>query len=64
MSYNPNSPSNWSWSKAFEEMEKYTVQSELTQQCIMILGNSETSEYKTLSKDNQDQVYKLLSQIL
>ena len=45
-------------------MEKYTVQSELTQQCIMILGNSETSEYKTLSKDNQDQVYKLLSQIL
>jgi len=64
MSYNINSPSNWSWSKAFEEMEKYTVQSELTQQCIMILGNSETSEYKTLSKDNQSQVYKLLSQIL
>ena len=62
--YNQNSPSDWSWSKAFEEMEKYTVQSELTQQCIMILGNSETSEYKTLSKDNQDQVYKLLSQIL
>jgi len=62
--YNQNSPSNWSWSKAFEEMEKYTVQSELTQQCIMILGNSETSEYKTLSKDNQSQVYKLLSQIL
>ena len=62
--YNQNSPSNWSWSKAFEEMEKYTVQSELTQQCIMILGNSETSEYKTLSKDNQSQVYKLLSQII
>ena len=62
--YNQNSPSNWSWSKAFEEMEKYTVQQELTQQCIMILGNSETSEYKTLSKDNQSQVYKLLSQIL
>jgi predicted alpha/beta superfamily hydrolase len=62
--YNQNSPSNWSWKKAFEEMEKYTVQSELTQQCIMILGNSETSEYKTLSKDNQSQVYKLLSQIL
>ena len=64
MSYNINSPSNWSWSKAFAEMEKYTVQQELTQQCIMILGNSETSEYKTLSKDNQSQVYKLLSQIM
>jgi len=22
MAYNPNSPSNWSWSRAFAEMEK------------------------------------------
>ena len=30
--YNPNNPSNWSWSKAFDEMNKTVNQSELTQQ--------------------------------
>jgi hypothetical protein len=64
MSYNPNNPSNWSWSKAFDEMEKYVTQSELTQQCIMILGNSETTMYKNLSKSDQNEVYNLLNQIL
>jgi predicted alpha/beta superfamily hydrolase len=60
MSYNINSPSNWSWKKAFDEMEKHVTQSELTQQCIMILGNSETTLYKNLSKSDQDEVYNLL----
>ena len=64
MSYNPNNPSNWSWSKAFDEMNKYVNQTEMTQQCIMILGNSETTEYKNLSKYNKDEVYNLLNQIL
>ena len=64
MSYNPNSPSNWSWSKAFSEMEKTVNQAEMTQQCIMILGNSETTMYKNLSKSDQDEVYPLLNQIL
>ena len=32
--YNPNNPSNWSWSKAFDEMEKTVNQAELTQQII------------------------------
>ena len=32
--YNPNNPSNWSWQKAFDEMEKTVNQSELTQQVI------------------------------
>ena len=62
--YNTNSPSNWSWSKAFAEMEKTVNQAELTQQCIMILGNSETTEYKNLSKSDQDEMYNLLNQIL
>ena len=64
MSYNPNNPSNWSWSKAFDEMEKTVNQAEMTQQCIMILGNSEATMYKNLSKSNQDEVYNLLNQIL
>tara|TARA_R100000655_G_scaffold47625_1_gene84840 strand:+ start:304 stop:495 length:192 start_codon:yes stop_codon:yes gene_type:complete len=62
--YNPNNPSNWSWSKAFAEMEKTVNQAEMTQQCIMILGNSETTEYKNLSKYDKDEVYNLLNQIL
>ena len=62
--YNPNNPSNWSWSKAFDEMNQTVNQAELTQQCIMILGNSETTEYKNLSKSDKDEVYNLLNQIL
>ena len=62
--YNPNNPSNWSWSKAFAEMEKTVNQAELTQQCIMILGNSENTEYKNLSKSDQEEMYNLLNQIL
>ena len=62
--YHSNSPSNWSWKKAFDEMNKYVNQTEMTQQCIMILGNSETTLYKNLSKSDQDEVYNLLNQIL
>ena len=62
--YHSNSPSNWSWQKAFDEHAKYVNQTEMTQQCIMILGNSETTEYKNLSKSDQDEVYELLGQIL
>ena len=62
--YNPNNPSNWSWSKAFAEMEKTVNQAEMTQQCIMILGNSENTEYKNLSKSDQEEMYNLLNQIL
>ena len=62
--YNQNNPSNWSWSKAFDEMEKTVNQAEMTQQCIMILGNSETTEYKELSTADKNEVYELLGQIL
>ncbi len=62
--YNINNPSNWSWSKAFDEMNKTVNQAEMTQQCIMILGNSENTEYKNLSKYDKDEMYNLLDQIL
>ena len=29
--YNPNNPSNWSWSKAFAEMDKTVHEAEMTQ---------------------------------
>lgn len=65
--YNPNNPSNWSWSKAFEEMRKTVRQAELTQQVVNHLagypGKSD-GEYVKLSKDKQDNLYEILGQIL
>ena len=65
--YNPNNPSNWSWSKAFAEMEKTVNQAELTQQSINHVLNypgEANGLYITLSKSQQDDVYEILNQIL
>ena len=65
--YNPNNPSNWSWSKAFAEMEKTVNQAELTQQSINHILNypgEANGLYMTLSKNQQDDVYEILNQIL
>ena len=65
--YNTNNPSNWSWSKAFDEMAKTVRQAEMTQQVVNHLagypGNSD-GEYVKLSKDKQDNLYEILGQIL
>ena len=65
--YNPNNPSNWSWSKAFDEMNKTVNQAELTQQSINHVLNypgEANGVFMTLSKSQQDDVYEILSQIL
>ena len=65
--YNPNSPSNWSWKKAFDEMEKYVNQTELTQQSINHVLNypgEANGVFMTLSKSQQDDVYELLNQVI
>ncbi len=63
--YNYNNPSNWSWTKAFDEMEKTITKSELTQQVINHLhGYKVEGKYLDLSKKKQDQMYEILSQIL
>jgi len=64
--YNPNSPSNWSWSKAFDEMEKTVHQAEMTQQIINHLHNYDggEKEFKQLDKENQEEMYNILTQIL
>ena len=64
--YNPNNPSNWSWSKAFSEMEKTVDQAELTQQIINHLHNYDggEKEFKQLDKENQEEMYNILTQIL
>ena len=65
--YNPNNPSNWSWSKAFDEMAKTVHQAEITSQIINHLagypGNSE-GEYPKFDKQTKDDVYEILPQIL
>ena len=65
--YNPNNPSNWSWSKAFDEMNKTVNQAELTQQSINHVLNypgEANGVFMTLSKLQQDDVYEILDQIL
>ena len=65
--YNVNNPSNWSWSKAFDEMNKTVNQAELTQQCINHVLNypgEANGVFMTLNKTQQDDVYELLNQIL
>ncbi len=65
--YNPNSPSNWSWSKAFEEHAKYVNKAELEQQIVNHLADypgRSHGEYAKLSKDKKDLHYEILNQIL
>ena len=63
--YNINSPSNWSWSKAFSEMEKSVNQAELEQQIIYHLhGYKVERKFLDLSKSQQDDHYEILNQIL
>ena len=63
--YNINSPSNWSWSKAFSEMEKTVNQAELEQQIINHLhGYKAQGKFLELTKDQQDDHYEILFQIL
>ena len=65
--YNINNPSNWSWSKAFDEMNKTVNQAELTQQSINHVLNypgEANGVFMSLSKSQQDDVYEILNQIL
>jgi hypothetical protein len=65
--YNPNNPSNWSWSKAFDEMNKTVNQAELTQQCtnhVLNYPGEANGIFMSLTKTQQDDVYEILNQIL
>jgi len=63
--YNINSPSNWSWSKAFAEMEKTVNKAEIEQQIMNYLDNySGNPKWTELTKDQQDDHYEILNQIL
>ena len=65
--YNTNNPSNWSWSKAFAEMDKTVHEAEMPQQSINHVLNypgEANGVYMSLIKSQQDDVYEILNQIL
>ncbi len=65
--YNSNNPSNWSWSKAFDEMAKTIHESEMTQQSINHVLNypgEANGVWMSLNKTQQDDVYEILNQVL
>ena len=63
--YNPNNPSNWTWARAFAEVEYTARKAELTQQIINHLhGYKPEGKYIELSKKKQDDMYEILAQIL
>ena len=66
MPYNPNNPSNWSWSRAFDEMAKTVRQAEMTQQVVNHLHDYDGGEknYTQLSTRWKNEFYHILSQVL
>ena len=62
--YNTNNPSNWSWSKAFAEVEKSVNEFDMYQQLSMIITNNENTLWKDLTSDQKEECYHLISQIL
>jgi len=63
--YNPNNPSNWTWSRAFDEVNRTIRKAELEQQIMNHLDNySGDPKWVNLTKSQQDNHYEILSQIL
>ena len=63
--YNPNNPSNWTWARAFAEVEYTARKAELEQQIINHLhGYKAEGKFIELSKSQQEDHYEILSQIL
>ncbi len=63
--YNPNNPSNWSWAKAFAEMEKTVRKAELEQQIMNHLDNySGDPKWTNFTEDQKDDHYTILTELL
>ena len=63
--YNPNNPSNWSWSKAFAEVNNTIRKAELEQQIMNHLDNySGNPKWTTFTDDQKDDHYTILTELL
>ena len=62
--YNINNPSNWTWSKAFDEVNRTIRKAELEQQIMNHLSDySGDPKWTELTNDQQDDHYEILFQI-
>tara|TARA_R100000734_G_C3295243_1_gene86501 strand:+ start:105 stop:302 length:198 start_codon:yes stop_codon:yes gene_type:complete len=65
MAYNPNNPSNWSWSRAFDEVAKSVRKAEIEQQIMNHLDNySGDPKWTNFTDDQKDDHYTILTEIL
>ena len=63
--YNINNPSNWSWSKAFAEVEYTIRKAELEQQIMNHLDNySGDPKWTNFTEDQKDDHYTILTELL
>lgn len=63
--YNVNNPSNWTWAKAFDEVNKTIHKAELEQQIMNHLSDySGNPKWTELSKQQQDDHYTILTELL
>ena len=63
--YNVNNPSNWSWSRAFDEVNRTIRKAELEQQIMNHLSDySGNPKWIDLTNDQQEDHYEILNQIL
>ena len=63
--YNINNPSNWSWSRAFDEVERTIRKAELEQQIMNHLDNySGDPKWTNFTDDQKDDHYTILFEIL
>ena len=63
--YNINNPSNWSWSRAFDEVERTIRKAELEQQIMNHLDNySGDPKWTNFTDDQKDDHYTILSELL
>ena len=63
--YNINNPSNWTWSRAFDEVNRTIRKAELEQQIMNHLDNySGNPKWIDLTNDQQEDHYEILTQVL
>ena len=63
--YNINNPSNWSWSRAFDEVNRTIRKAELEQQIMNHLDNySGDPKWNNFTDDQKDDHYTILTALL
>ena len=63
--YNINNPSNWTWSKAFDEVNRTIRKAELEQQIMNHLDNySGDPKWNNFTDDQKDDHYTILTELL